>query len=722
MKIHSITIQNFRGIRYAKAAELGSTVIVAGQNGSGKSCIFDAIRLLKSAYGGYQQNEWHQFMGEFAINLASADELNKLFNEKGKPLVIECLFELADEEKAFITSNAEALLTDSVWKAVLPEAFAYGGSYRLAMFATQFREKEPEVAARVKAELPQLLRELAQPDLVGRVMASPGGSLSITHSLALPVIFTSYRPREIGVIDYHGAQRHYGREVVQSINISLDQAKTNQRQHALYNYANKYANVKSEMAGSYVKEILAEQAGIPKASQNTLTNTLKELFEAFFPDKIFDGPVPTGDGNLSFPVHTSGGSTHDLDDLSAGEKEILYGYLRIRNSAPRFSIILLDEPELHLNPRLIRGLPQFYKKNLGEALDNQIWLVSHSDALLREAVGKPGFDVFHMQPSGLLSETGAVAAQVNQLKPISVNKELDIALTDLVGDLAAYQPGRKAVIFEGGGDTDFDQWMTSRLFPEIAAKANLISGTNKHKVKALHEVLDRAFEKGDLLTEFFAIVDKDFEDEPTSKAVRRYTWDVYHIENYLLDPEIIRQVVSPFYQLDPSVDKIADDLKECARSTLPKAVRHRITEYVSQTLLTSINLAFDPLAADVAVAIHDAANRSIDRINTLRDGLLGGDALKSFEENAKQHLETAFGDGSWKRTLPGRDILKAYANTLPNGISYETLRNMIVNKMADLNHRPDGMSSVIDAIFPAPGTGKSGPVARKAAVPPPAKT
>lgn len=83
MKIHRITIQNFRGIRYAKAAGLGGTVIIAGQNGSGKSCIFDGIRLLKSAYGGYQQNEWHQFMGEFAINLASADEINKLFNEKG---------------------------------------------------------------------------------------------------------------------------------------------------------------------------------------------------------------------------------------------------------------------------------------------------------------------------------------------------------------------------------------------------------------------------------------------------------------------------------------------------------------------------------------------------------------------------------------------------------------------------------------------------------------
>ena len=90
-------------------------------------------------------------------------------------------------------------------------------------------------------------------------------------------------------------------------------------------------------------------------------------------------------------MKTNSGAIHDLDELSSGEKEVLYGYLRIRNSAPRYSIILIDEPELHLNPRLIRGLPSFYHRNLGQALDNQIWLITHSDALLREVVGRTEF-------------------------------------------------------------------------------------------------------------------------------------------------------------------------------------------------------------------------------------------------------------------------------------------------------------------------------------------
>ncbi|GHD10845.1 AAA family ATPase [Tianweitania populi] len=388
MKIRNLVISNFRGIQRVEATDLGDTIIIAGQNGSGKSCLFDAIRLLKSTYGGYQQNEWQNFFGEFAIQLhGSSKHLSGLFNDPTKDIEIEAQFVLRDDERAYVTAHAAELLEQTIWQTVLPEAFQWGG-YRKAMFAAQFRDQQPVVLQRVANELPQLQQELALPLLTARVKIDSAGQIIITDSKALSVIFSNYRPRNIGVIDFHGAQRHYGREAVQGINLSLEQTNLSYSQHTLYNYNNKYNNVKSEMAGNFIKELLAEKANSQRYNEEaSLVDTLKELFDSFFPDKRFEGPQPTSDGSLSFPVTTQNGSTHDLDELSSGEKEILYGYLRIRSSAPRNSIILLDEPELHLNPRLIRGLPEFYKKHLGEALQNQIWLVTHSDALIREAVG-----------------------------------------------------------------------------------------------------------------------------------------------------------------------------------------------------------------------------------------------------------------------------------------------------------------------------------------------
>ena len=48
-----------------------------------------------------------------------------------------------------------------------------------------------------------------------------------------------------------------------------------------------------------------------------------DLFRIFFPGKSFDGPVPTTDGNLDFPVSLEGGGKHDINELSSGEKEVL---------------------------------------------------------------------------------------------------------------------------------------------------------------------------------------------------------------------------------------------------------------------------------------------------------------------------------------------------------------------------------------------------------------
>lgn len=695
MKIDSLIIENFRGIQKVEARALGDTIIIAGQNGSGKSCIFDAIRLLKSTYGGYQQNEWQHFFSEFAIQLhGGSKNLRGLFNDSTKPAVIECIFQLRDNEKSYIHGNAASLLEETIWQMLLPEAFQYGG-YTKALFANQFRERQPEVSSRVEAELPNLLSELTASNVIGRVQISPDGRILINNSLLLSVIFTNYKPRQIGVIDFHGAQRHYGRENVQGINLSLEQANQQYSQHTLYNYNNKYNNVKSEMAGNFIKELLAEKASTDKRTpSSSLSETLKELFQSFFPEKQFLGPQPTLDGSLTFPVITPSGTEHDLDELSSGEKEILYGYLRIRSSAPRDSIILLDEPELHLNPRLIRGLPEFYRKHLGEALQNQLWLVTHSDALIREAVGKPGFNVFHMIPCG--SETPSTS----QLRPLTINQDLEMVMTDLVGDLAAYRPGGKAIIFEGGGDSDFDKTIASTLFREELRGINLLSGTNKMRVKVLHEILERAHANGDLPTKFYAITDSDSEGViDNTKGVNRFEWDVYHIENYLLHSQIIADVLNSLTLTDKNTAAdIESKLNTAARQVVPNMLIHRMRVHVNSKIVGAISLGFPPETLTIGRELHDAANRSAMRINELIRDTLSEASLVEQEQFFRTEYERCFADGTWKKKLPGRDILKKFVALEGMITGYEVFRNLIVTRMAELNHKPDGMRFVIEKI------------------------
>ena len=482
----------------------------------------------------------------------------------------------------------------------------------------------------------------------------------------------------------------YGRETLQGINLNLDALEQQRSQHALYNYGNKYANVKSEMAGSYVKEILAGKASGRTVGQESLSGTLKELFRTFFPDKEFLGPVPTPEGNLLFPVKTGDGATHDLNELSAGEKEVLYGYLRLRNSAPKFSVILLDEPELHLNPRLIKGLPAFYHRHLGNALHNQIWLITHSDALLREAVGQEGYSVFHMQT--------ATVAGSEQAAPLLARGGLQKAVIDLVGDLASYRPGAKLIIFEGE-NSEFDLKMATTLFPALQ-NVNAVSAGSKQRVRGLHEILGVALEQGEVPMKIFSIVDPDGE-KSNPLLDRSFEWDVYHIENYLLEPKFISKVLSDFGVTSFSTEEdVYEALRDCARETMTGLVRQKLASDVNADLVGSIKTATDPNSLAVAPALANAIKRSAENFSQIVIGKFSLTQLTEMEQALRSDFEKALAADSWRKRFRGRDILKRFAAKV-NKTNYEIFRDLVIARMKDSGFQPEGMRTVIEKILTA---------------------
>ncbi|WP_086607745.1 AAA family ATPase [Erythrobacter donghaensis] len=692
MRIDSIEVQNFRGIREIALHDLKSTVVIAGANGSGKSCIFDAIRLLKSAYGGYQQNEWHHWMSEFQINFTSnSDAFRSFFQDQNKKLSIRCEFRLNPSERKYLELHGEELVRNSVWRLIAPEMYGWS-SYRAAPMAAQYRDREPEVTERTLQQLEILMKELAQETVVGHLWADSGSDIHFSPSKALEIIFSSFLPGELGLIDYHGPQRMYNRELLQNVNLDLTSQDQHSKQHALYNYNNKYNTVKTEMASSYIKELLAKEAGVPFSEQNAIATTLKELFATFFPDKFFVGLKPTADGGLEFPVRTASGAIHDLNELSAGEKEVLFGYLRIRNSAPCYSIILLDEPELHLNPRLIQGLPQFYHQHLGVALENQIWLVTHSDTLLREVVGRPEYSVFHM--------TGAsVDTKTPQISQLTLAEDAERALISLVGDIAAYRPGKKVVLFEGGGDSEFDVTFTTRLFPELSQKANVISGGNKLRVRELHDVLDQASKTGSIPFNVYSITDQDSETKEVISSPR-FQWDVYHIENYLLEVKFLKSALTELGEkiANESDEKIYDCLRMAAAGSLNSLLSHEISSHVRAKMRRLLQLGFDPQRPDIGTAVHEAFVRSSESIAALRDGELKKSSILALEARLRKKFERQLGTDTWRKTFRGRDILRQFAHQNCRA-SYEILRNVIISRMADASYKPAGMRKIIDVIL-----------------------
>ena len=694
MRFENIQVQNFRAIEnVAIDASKGSMIVIAGPNGCGKSCVLDAIRFVKSAYGGYDDNEWDNWLNEFQIS-RDPGEIKKVLRNRNQPAIIKVTVQLHDQEKLYLHEHSEELMEQVAWNQLYPGSNYQNWRQRVRVQGDQneaVKQQIAQVEGLSRAFASNLRAELAEPDVYGQVTVGTNGQVRIQRNLVLESIWRIYRPQDVGLVNYHGSHRHYAREQIGGVNLNLKTQEQQERQTTLYNYVNKYANIKTQMATEFVLQMMRESTGQDTPNSDSLQSTMKELFRRFFPGKEFEGVRANERDELEFSVTLSDGQKHDINDLSSGEKEILFGYLRLRNSSQRNSIILLDEPELHLNPKLIRGLPQFYQKHVGEDLNNQIWTVTHSDAFLREALGHVGVRVYHMREAVFGLQDG------NQVKEIGQGEEEE-AIFELIGDIAAYRAGGKIVIFEGE-NSEFDKRMAGTLFPEHERRMNFISGGNKATVRRLHEALEKGTEYDASLV--FSIVDRDDQEQTGDEARGRFIWDVYHIENYLLEPDVIYQVLVNMSLQDTGFEdgtEIEQALRSIAKEQIDGLVEHSVRARAREVIGKEIRLKGGETQSDPAKRVSDQARASIEKLSAAMTEALSEAELKKVAETRKAALEAAVVSDRWKSEFRGRDLLKRFADQYTNGVRYEVLRDMIVRAMADGGVRPPGMLQVLEKI------------------------
>ena len=693
MRITQLEIHNFRAIDHVSIESESTMVVIAGPNGCGKSCVLDAIRLAKSAYGGYDKNEFRHWLGEFQIDSNSPADMRKVLRDKTKGAKVRVVVALHPAELEYLRSKSNEIAERTAVSILLPNVSVEEWRQRVQASGQQAQQVTRQVEALSKSISRQFDQQLAASAHQGVVDIHPTGSVSLSPSLVLQAVWSIYEPQSVGIVDYHGPQRHFARESLGGVHLSLRTQEEGQRKSVLYNYGAKYANIKTQMATEYVIHALRQQGGNPLKGRELLSETLQELFRRFFPGKEFQGVTANDQGELEFAVTVQGGDKHDINDLSSGEKEILFGYLRLRNSAQRQSIILLDEPELHLNPKLIQGLPQFYEKYVGTELDNQIWAVTHSDAFLREAISSSGTRVLHMR------EAAPDLVGRNQIQGISGRKEEENAILELIGDIAGYRPGGKIVVFEGEG-SEFDKRMTAKLFPAFDRKMNFVSGGNRATVRRLHEVLDAQTDRSRTT---FSIVDSDDAAHVDANEGRgMYTWDVYHIENYLLEPGVILEVLNRT-SLDGTAfeneHEVEEALKVIAVEHTEDLVEDWIRARAHRAIRNVIKLRDGTQGTDAAAKVANKVHESARRMSQLVQAELSEEQLKSIAAERRDTLSAALRDPvEWKRVFRGRDILATFAARYGKGLSYQALRVMIVNTMSERGYRPPGMLRILAAI------------------------
>lgn len=216
MRFHSLSINNLRAIRRFSIEDLPDFIVIAGQNGCGKSCVFDAIRLLKSVYGGYLANEYHQWFGEFNINLQDPKSIIKLFRDATQPITITATISFAKSEVEYIRDHLETLVQPIAWQEVTRQPVDYWTFTRLA-YATQLRQMQPQIASAAARLTQEVTAELDAKEVHDiSLIIFPSGQLATAECRVAEVVFQAYEPTHLGVIEYHSASRSYSRQAVLS--------------------------------------------------------------------------------------------------------------------------------------------------------------------------------------------------------------------------------------------------------------------------------------------------------------------------------------------------------------------------------------------------------------------------------------------------------------------------------------------------------------------------
>lgn len=329
MKIESIKITGIRSIDEFAAEGLGSIVIISGPNGSGKSSVLDAIRAFKASFATYVTN----------FELAGGRRQTFSFAN------------VADDFPSLVSMSSGTTEVSAVIRLTPDEVRLLDCPKDILEGTVGFSADMPNTRPTLSGSDTEFLRAL-----FGRLEAG------------------------LGTIEHIPADRRFSKEPMSNLSFD-DNWALQSRLSRVDKTSGKFERLKWVLFQLDYMDAKALRAG--ETSPPQYMEGIRHIFGDFLDHKQLLG-IEMSDNWAApprFPVRTPHG-IHEIDDLSSGEKEILMTYSHLQRIKLSNSVILFDEPELHLHNTLvhriichIRGLA---------ALGNQFWLSTQHPQIIRQ--------------------------------------------------------------------------------------------------------------------------------------------------------------------------------------------------------------------------------------------------------------------------------------------------------------------------------------------------
>lgn len=272
---------------------------------------------------------------------------------------------------------------------------------------------------------------------------------------------------------------------------------------------------------------LARERGEPEPVFVDKMDSYKKSIKQVLPHLLF-----TGINNLTRQVQfDSTGMELSFNHLSGGEREIAFLVGQIERFALRKGLLLLDEPELHLNYDLLRAWIAFLKGTIDEG---QVWFATHSLEVI-EITGAP---------STFLIERDENSRKITSASSLN-NRPVLTTLSRAVGSPAFSISNQSFVLIEGV--EDIGERERFRQLCGQPSKVRFMVGGNCGELERRHtSLLAIAAASGEPLR-VGGVTDSDWRGPAERERLRLlgvYMLEVHEVENFFLHPGTVEHIMA----------------------------------------------------------------------------------------------------------------------------------------------------------------------------------
>lgn len=254
-------------------------------------------------------------------------------------------------------------------------------------------------------------------------------------------------------------------------------------------------------------------------------DSYRDALREVLPHLHFVGVESTGQRRM--PIFDSAGLELSFSKLSGGEREVSFLIGQIDRFKLQRGLLLIDEPELHLNPDLLRNWLAFLRNTI---TDGQIWIATHSLEAV-EVAGPNATFVFERDRDDRIVRAPSTLA----------GRPVLSALSAAVGS-PAFAISRLRFVYIEGDRQSRERERFFAVCGEADQNRFLEGGSCSEVLRRLDDVRELAYASGEQL-HIGAVLDRDFRSD--AEADKLMSEDGVHvlacheIENVFLQPEAL---------------------------------------------------------------------------------------------------------------------------------------------------------------------------------------